>query len=304
MANSITGINDDIISQAILEAFVAGITPLSAFSTNFSDDAARKGDKVSVLRSTGADAAATKTTASDYTIQDADSDAIEIALGQPEYVSWALDDVEVASSSVLNLEVYGKQKGFQLAKAVLQKTGKGVWTNITNANYGGAAFTGAATTFDSTDITSSTGIKDVCDDADMPLDQRSLILSPAYYNELIADTAVQPQYAIGGTEVIRSGMIPDLFGFKVFMSNLIPANGENLVGFVAHPAGMAVAMRYLQPQEGHKYSRADRVADESGITLGIRDWYDEDSGQRKRVMECVFGAAVGIAGGIKRMVSA
>ena len=64
-------------------------------------------------------------------------------------------------------------------------------------------------------------------------------------------------------------------------------------------------MRYLAPQDGHKYNRAEPLSDsESGITIGLRDWYDENTGQRKRVWECVYGYEVGIAAGIKRLVSA
>jgi hypothetical protein len=298
MANSITGINDDIILDAALEAFCAGITPLRAFSADFSPAAGRRGEKVSVLRTSAADAATTKSTATAYTIQDADSDAIEITLGQPVYVSWGLDDTEMAQSSVLSLERYGKQKGFQLAKKVLQD----IWALVTNANFGAAAFTGAATTFDEDD---AIDIKDAMDDNDCPDGQRSLILSNAYYNQLLKDGSLKDASAYGGAEAIRQGMVPNLVGFDVYRSNLIPANGENLVGMAVFPDAIGVAMRYLQPQEGHKYHRAEPLTDpETGITIGVRDWYDEDSGMRKRVLECVSGSAVGIANGLERMVSA
>ena len=81
MANSITGINDDIISQAVLEGYTTAIAPLAAFATDFSSDAARRGEKVSIMRdNTAIDAAVDKTTHADYTIQDADADAVEVTL--------------------------------------------------------------------------------------------------------------------------------------------------------------------------------------------------------------------------------
>ena len=119
MANSITGINDDIIASAVLRGFSKKIAPMGAFMTDFSSDAAKKGDKVSVFRdNTAIDTPVIKVTHTDYTIQDADSDAVEISLGQPYYVSWGLDDVEIASSSVLNMENYGERKGNRLAEYV------------------------------------------------------------------------------------------------------------------------------------------------------------------------------------------
>lgn len=297
MANSITGVNDDIIAQAALEAFTASILPLTAFSTSFSADAAKKGEKVSVLRTIAADAATDKTTHAAYTIQDADSDSIEVTLAQPKYVSWGLDDTEIANSSVVNMEVYGRQKGYALAKAVLQD----ILSAVTNANYSTAVFTGAASTFDSDDVVD---ISVACDTALMPPVMRALILSETYIGALLKDNSIKSAANLGSNEVIREGSIGRLSGFDVFKSVLIPSNSENLVGFVAHPAGMAVAMRYLQPQEGHTYNRAEPLTDPSGITLGLRDWYDNSTGVRCRVLECVYGYKTGIAAGIKRIVSA
>lgn len=298
MANSITGVNDDIIAQNVLSGFVKSIAPIMAFATDFSSDAARKGDKVSVLRdNTAIDAAADKTTHAAYTIQDADSDAIEISLGQPKYVSWGLDDTEIAQSSVVNLEVYGRRKGNKLASTILAD----ILSPITAANFGSAAFTGAASTFDADDVAD---IKSAADAADWDDMSRYLVLSPTYYNALLKDAGIQSADAFGGIEAIRQGKIPTLFGFGLIMSNLIPANGENLVGFASSGSGLATAFRYLQPQEGNTYNRAERLTDPSGMTLGLRDWYSNDTGVRNRVVECVYGKAVGISTGILRLVSA
>ena len=298
MANSIAGINDDIISSGVLRGFTKKIAPLMAFSTNFSADAAKRGEKVSILRdNTAIDAVQTKTTHADYTIQDADSDAVEVTLGQPKYVSWSLDDTEIASSSVLNMEVFGERKGNALASAILTD----IWSEVTAANFGGAAFTGAASAFDSDDVFD---IKDACDDADWDEEDRYLILSNAYFTALLKDGSIKAADAFGGAEAIRAGQIPMLGGFKVISTNIMPGNSENLVGFAAHRSAIAAAFRYLQPQEGNKYNRAERLTDESGITLGLRDWYDEDSGVRKRVVESVYGYETGIGSAIKRLVSA
>jgi hypothetical protein len=298
MANSITGVNDDIISTNILSGFIAGITPIMALATDFSDDAAKKGDKISVLRdNTAIDATATKATHAAYAIQDADSDSFEISLGQPKYVSWSLDDTEIAQSSVVNLEIYGRRKGNALAAGILAD----ILSPITLANFGAAAFTGAASTFDADDIAD---IKNAADVANWGEIDRYLVLSPAYYNAILKDGAIQAADAFGSIEAIREGRIPTLMGFKLIMSNLIPANGQNLVGFASSGMGLASAFRYLQPQEGNTYNRAERLTDPSGMTLGLRDWYDNGTGTRNRVIESVYGYQVGLSTGILRMVSA
>jgi len=296
MANSITGINDDIISQAVLEGYTTAIAPLAAFATDFSSEAARRGEKVSIMRdNTAIDAALDKTTHGDYTIQDADSDAVEVTLGQPKYVSWGLDDTEIASSSVLSMEKFGRRKGNLLAKTVLQD----IWSEVTNANFGAASFTGLASTFDEDDVAD---VAEDCDSADWN-DDRYLILSPAYIAALRKAGAIKDTSGYG-YNAIQTGDVPMLHGFKVLMSNAVPANGENLVGFATDGNGIASAFRYLAPQQGHNYTRAEALVGEGGMTLGLRDWYSEDSGVRKTVVEAVYGFETGIATGIKRLVSA
>lgn len=298
MANSITGTQDDIIASGVLRGFTSAIAPLMAFATDFSDEAARKGDRVSVFRdNTAIDAALTKTTHGAYTIQDADSDAVELVFGQPKYVSWGLDDVEIANSSVVNLDRYGFRKGNKLGVTIFQD----VCSLITNANFGAAAFTGAATTFDMDDVID---IKDACDDADWPEEERVLVLSNAYYNVLLKDATAKDASAMGTVAAIQNGTLPMVAGFSVIRSNIIPANGENLVGFAADRSAIALAMRYLQPQPGHTYSRVERVPGEGGVIMGLRQWYDNDSGVNKRVLENLTADAVAIGTGIKRLVSA
>jgi hypothetical protein len=298
MANSITGVNDDIISSNVLSGFISGIAPIMALATDFSADAAKKGDKISILRdNTAIDATQTKVTHGAYAIQDADSDAIEISLGQPKYVSWSLDDTSIAQSSVVNLEVFGRRKGHALAAGILGD----ILSPITAANFGAAAFTGLASTFDADDVAD---IKNAADVANWGDEDRYLVISAAYYNALLKDGAIQAADAFGSIDAIRNGKVPTLMGFKLIMSNLIPANGQNLVGFASSGMGLASAFRYLQPQEGNAYNRAERLTDPSGMTLGLRDWYDNGTGVRNRVIESVYGYQVALPTGILRMVSA
>lgn len=297
MANSTTGIQDDIIARSVLEGYTTTIAPLLAFATDFSDSTAKYGDRVSVPRLNSAiDAALDKSVGGSYTVQDIDSDAVEIVLNKHRYVSMGADDIEVANSSALILERYGVRKGNLLAKTVLQD----IWSEITNANFGAAAFTGAASTFDEDDVVD---IKDACDDDDMAEDNRFLILSNAYYNALLTSGSIKDTSAFG-FNAIMSGDVPQLHGFNVIRSNAVPANGENLVGFATDGSGIAAAFRYLQPQAGHKYDRAEPLVGEGGQTLGLRDWYSEDNGNRRMVIEANYGYETGITEGIKRIVSA
>lgn len=300
MANadfSSNGVNDEIIARNVLRGFTATIAPLSALATSFSAEAERQGETIKIIRdNTAIDSVQTKTLGGAYTIQDCDADKVDITLGMPKYVSWSLDDVEVARASGITIEMFGFRKGNALAKEAMQN----ILGVVTNANYGAAAFTGAASTFDEDDVAD---IAKVCDDADIPDENRVLMLSNGYIAALRKSGAIKDTSGYG-FNAIQSGNIPILHGFRIIKSNIIPANAENLVGFACDPAAIVAAFRYNAPQAGHKYNRAEAVVGEGGITLGLRDWYDENSGTRRMVMEALYGKAVGIAAGLKRLVSA
>jgi hypothetical protein len=294
MANALTNVNDTIISQAAFDAFTSAISPMMAFSTSLTADTAKKGDSVRVLTVPAQDAAANF--AGTYTMQDADATGVDVDINKHKFVSWALTDTEISNSSLISLERFGYQKGFQLAKAVLQD----VWSVVTNANFANKTISTAAN-FDSDDVADIMGAVDVLN---WPENMRSMILSSPYYTALIKDNTVQGTLGVGGSEVLRSGVVGQLHGFDLYKSNLIPANAENLTGIVARPEAMAVAMRYLAPQAGNKYFAAGPISDASGITIGFRDWYDEDTGTRKKVLECVYGYKVINGSALYRIVSA
>jgi hypothetical protein len=300
MANTLTNLTDTIIVDNAIEAFTAAIAPLTAFANNVSPGPAEKGDKVKVLSVAAAAAATDFVPATGYTVQDSTAEGLDVSLNKHKFVSWGLNDTEISQNPQLSLERFGRQKGFQLAKAVLQD----IWSVVTLANYGAAAFVGTATTFDSDDVVD---IGKACDDADWPEDDRSLILSSAYHAALRKDQPIQDASAYGTNDVIRRGQIPSLDTFSaIYKSTLVPANAQNLVGFAAFPDAILVAMRYLMPQEGNKYFQAAAITDPngSGFTIGFRDWYDENAGQRRKVLECVYGYLKGNGSAIKRITSA
>jgi hypothetical protein len=300
MANanfSTNGVNDEIVARNVLRGFTATIAPLAALSTSFSADASQPGEKIKIIRdATAIEAVQSKALGAAYTIQNADADKVDITLGLPQYVSWSLDDVEVARASGISMDLFGVRKGHALAKAVMQD----ILGVVTLANYGAAGLISAASAFDEDDVAD---LAKICDDADIPDDNRVLMLSNGYIAALRKSGAIKDTSGYG-YNAIQSGDVPMLHGFRIIKSNIIPANAQNLVGFACDPSAIVSAFRYNAPQEGHKYNRAEPIVGEGGMTLGLRDWYDENSGTRRTVMEAIYGKAVGIAAGLKRITSA
>ena len=299
MANTIpAGLQNNIISQSALEAFSKKLAPLQAFSTSFNDEATRRGDTINVTTLSNTSDAADFT--GTYTAQDVTYGTTAIAIDQHKFVTWHVTDTQVAESSAVELERFGYQKGSDLADAVFQN----ILAEVTVANYGLAAgFDGAASTFDGDDVAD---LRQDMVDYNCPPDQCALVLSNAYYTALLKDGDISGYFDYGSADIIRDGRIPSLFGVGyIFSTASIPGNSENLIGFIAHPSAMAVAMRYLEPTNTQEYIAANRLYDEdSGMVLGYREFYDAKLGVQTAVLEAVYGMKVGISGALRRMISA
>jgi len=299
MANTINAnLQNNIISQSALDAFTSILTPLQAFSTSFNDEAAERGKTISITTlattSSAADFAGT------YSDQNTTYGATQISLTNHKFVTWHVTDTEVSQSSAVELERFGYQKGSDLADAVFQN----ILAEVTVANYGLAAgFDGAASTFDGDDVAD---LRQDMVDYNCPPDQCALVLSNAYYTALLKDGDISGYFDYGSADIIREGRIPSLFGIGyIFETGSIPGNSENLIGFIAHPSAMAVAMRYLEPTNTQEYIAANRLYDEaSGMVLGYREFYEPSTGTQTAVLEAVFGKKVAISNNLRRMISA
>jgi hypothetical protein len=296
-ANTIdAGLKREKILNIFIEAFKTALLPFSAFSTDMTAEPLTEGDEVSVPYVPVS--AAARVFAGTYVIQDTDWQKKKVTVDQHQYVSMGLSDKDVMKTPFATLEQQARMKAYQLAKAVLLD----VFGIVTVANYGAAVFTGIASGFDLDDVAD---IRTACVKAGWPAGARSLIMAADYYGAVIKVDTFQNVNQAGSAAVRETGKLPVLYGFTPFECENIPANGENLVGAAAYPSAMGVAMRYLQPQPGNTYFDARALTDpETGITVGFRDWYDNDTGTRKQVFEALWGKSVIEPAALKRMVSA
>ena len=301
MANTIpAGLQNNIISQSALEAFAKKLAPLQAFSSSFNDEAAQKGKTINVTTLANTSDADDFAAATGYASQNSVYATSQISLTNHKFVTWHVTDTEASQSSAVELERFGYQKGSDLADAVFQN----ILSEVTVANYGDAAgFTGAASTFDADDVADLRGdmMAENC-----PIDQCALVIGNDYYTNLLKDGDISGFFDYGSADIIRDGRIPSLFGIGyIFPTASIPTNSENLIGFIAHPSAMAVAMRYLEPTNTQEYIDTRRLYDEdSGMVLGYREFYDPKLGVQTAALEAVYGFKVAVSGALRRMISA
>ena len=295
MANTLTNVNDIKVAQNALKPFTAALTPLRAFSTNFSPEPADKLDTVRVpvvgAPSQSSDFAGSYTAAADSTVS-----VIPVQLNRHKFKTVHVTAREAAETALNVLETLVSSAVKQLAQDVLQD----IFSEITAANYGAPGIAAlAASAFDYKKIL---GIREACSNAKMPVSDRALVLDGAYYTNLLGDEIVAKSFMVPIAQPgVVEAQIRRLAGFDIYETVILPENGEKLAGFASHPSGLAVAMRYLVPVAN--YDEAGAVTDpETGLTFGYLRYTEIQSNRIFVTVECLYGFKAAIADGIKRIV--
>jgi hypothetical protein len=295
MANTLTNVKDIKVAQAALLPYRAALTPLRAFSTNFSPEPAEKLDTVRIpvvgAASQSSDFSGNYTNNADSTVS-----VIPVQLNRHKFKTVHITAREASETALNVLEILVTSAVKQLAQDVLQD----IFSAITQENYGNPGIPPlAASAFDYKKVL---GVREACSLAKMPVNDRSLILDGAYFTNLLADEVVAKSFYMPLAQPgVIDAQIRRIGGFDVHETVILPENGEKLVGFAAHPSGMAVAMRYLVPVA--EYDEAGAVTDpETGLTFGYLRFTETSSNRIFVTVEALYGFKPAIPDGIKRIV--
>ena len=158
-----------------------------------------------------------------------------------EYSVMIEDITEVQSLSSLR-KFYTDDAGFALAKQVD--------TDLFTAGQalnGGSFVDGAGAAWSSgtaADITDA-GIRAMIltlDNADVPMDNRALIIPPVAASDLLATPRFTEQQFIGSGDAIKTGKIGQIYGVDVFVSSNCPTtdSSANRVGMLLHKDALAL----------------------------------------------------------------
>ena len=176
-----------------------------------------------------------------------------------EYSVLIEDITEVQALSSLR-KFYTDDAGYALAKQVDTDL-----LNLTEGLQGGTvggadaaswekAYIGSGTTFytgnssNAADITDA-GIRAMLlklDDADVPMDNRSLIIPPVCANDLLGINRFTEQQFIGSGDAIKTGKIGQIYGVDVYISSNCPTTttadtATDRVGVLMHKDALALA---------------------------------------------------------------
>jgi len=177
-----------------------------------------------------------------------------------EYSVLIEDITEVQALSSLR-KFYTDDAGYALAKQVdtdivtlwegLQSGTVGgstsaAWEKAYIGSTGAAFYTGASS--NAADITDA-GIRALLlklDDADVPMDNRSLVLPPVAANDLLGISRFTEQQFIGNGDAIKTGKIGMIYGVDVYISSNCPTTttadtATDRVGVLMHKDAFALA---------------------------------------------------------------
>ena len=293
-----TELKRQVLFQEAIEGFAIALLPLNAFSTVLGGVTLEGTNKVNVpfIDLVGVASVAFNGT---YAMADTTTASREVNVDQRLVQAFSYTSDELRRQPALNILTHIKKRVERLGYDVVQS----VLGKVTAASFGAASFTGAAASFDSDDIADLAG---VCSTANWG-NMRSLILSVTYHTSLLKDSTIKSALGYGGVEGVRDGRPPRVNGFDIYEANFIPANGENLVGMAANPAGLLFVNAPITPTPDvlQNLSQYEAIVDPAtGATFEFRRWGSPDTDTTKQVIECNFGSAYGNAAAIKRLVSA
>jgi hypothetical protein len=293
MSVSLTALNDNLISQLALEAFVQKMAPLASFSTSYSADAARRGTVISVP--IVANITATTAYPAYETADSGSASAALISLTSYKKASIGITDQQFHGSSFVDVEKFAFQQGKAVAIGVFQDVINNTVGATTSANsFSTVGITGGAANFTIANVRSAraTLVKNGAE-----IDDCSMILNADTFSNLLSDsTNLLSNLAFGG-DAIKEGRIPKVLGLETSEVAALPTV-NNIMGFIAHPAALALAVRPLVPQDNSYYIESRVVEDEeTGLAITYRRHYSPSGGTHWTTFECLYGYTAGLTGG-------
>ncbi len=296
-----TALKRAAVVQEAFTAFRKRLNPLKVFASNLQRVPLQGTNVVNVPYIPLVTAASTDWNAANgYVMTDGVVQVRPITIDKRKYQSFGYTSEEDTRQPFAMTDEIWMQK---IEKLILDVT-LDVSSIITAANYGSAAYTGAASGFN---LAALATVRQACIDAQWPLTMGSLVLNSSFDAKFIQDANILPAMNYGSDATVRKARPPEILDFDYYGGAPVPANGENLAGFVALPSAVLIAAAPIIPTDEvrKQLSTYEFYTDEeSGLTLTFREWGNPDLDQTRGIVEFTYGYAKGEGDALKRFVTA
>jgi len=308
MANTLGGINLQVIAQDSLTTLLAQFPLVNKFTTDFGGDILQRGESVTTRIASGV--AATNIGSSGYVRSNVASTAKTVTLDKHKGFVMGFSDGEVAKGGY---DVLRRTFIRPAAHAVVKAVMDDVFLLATNGNFSATGYNGTVAAFDADAVAD---ISQSLTDANVPMAGRTLIVRPSLYTSLAKDNSIQAQYASGTNAPLTENLLPRIHGFEVNQYTALPngsmgtVNGidfsvldNNLKGIAVSPEAILIAAR-LPATPTNWYGNVATATDaESGLSIQVREWYDGDAGEQKLSMSILYGVTVGNASCLTKIIA-
>jgi ATP-dependent Clp protease protease subunit len=295
-------LKQDVLMDEGLRAFGKLMNNLSAFSTKFDNVPLRGTNVVAVPFYNLQSAASTDWVAANgYVAGNTAVSKSSVTINKRKYQALSFTSDELRRQPFLGLQQNMVLNAEKLAYDIQQD----IFSLITLANYGAAAYTGVPSTFDSSVVAN---LQLAATTAQWPFVGRSLFVNSNYDNNLKKDTALKLFFNSGSTQVLVDGRwTSKLYGFDYYEAPNLPANAQNLAGFIAFKSAIIIATAPIEPAEevirdGTQYSIA--ADPNGGPSLEMRKIGDSQKDTATWVIESNYGYNIGNASALLRAVTA
>jgi len=219
----------------------------------------KKGDTIYIPVPARGSASA-KAANTEVTLSAATNTAITISINKHYEYSKLIEDIAEVQSLSSMRKFYIEDAGYALAKQVdtdlfalteglqggtVGGSGAASFEKAVIGSTGATDYTGNSS--NAADITDA-GIRRMLltlDDADVPMDNRVLVVPPIAANDMLGINRFTEQQFIGNGDAIRSGKIGQIYGVDVFISSNCPSasgnSGADRVGVLMHKDALVLA---------------------------------------------------------------
>lgn len=230
----------EIWAQEIMTRFRANITLARIVRRDYSDQVASRGDTVNIP---------VPITLAAYDVGDAGTQNVtlttkKVTLNKFKHVPIRVDDLALVQAAPNLME--------DLTEAAAQALAEAVEADLFALYTAASASVGTA----GTDVTAAVvrAAKKALDDAKVPQSNRYLVLSSKDQISLMGDPALSAFFAQANPETIKQGVLPNLYGFQVAMSQMVPVvagNPTTTYNLALHRDALALVTRPLPaPMDG------------------------------------------------------
>ena len=220
----------------------------------------KKGDTIHIPKPTRGSASA-KSANSQVTLIASTNTEVQVSINKHYEYSKLIEDIAEVQSLASMRKFYTDDAGYALATQVdddlfalaegfqggtVGGTGAASFENAVIGGDGSTAYTGNSS--NASDITDA-GIRKMIltlDDADVPMDGRSMIMPPVAANDMLAINRFTEQQFIGNGDAIKTGKIGQIYGVDVYVTSNCPSitttdAASNRVGMLLHTDALVFA---------------------------------------------------------------